>query len=204
MGLTLCKMLCRDVLVNESFDVRPILALQKRCKSLNLVSLWQTVYNSVYCSAVEDIKVEQALASEESDRRMILNSIAGVKDLARVPSSSHPGREKKQQPLLHGPMETRNTDDDDDDDDGGGGGGDDDGDEEKEEKQEDDWWLMSMIDHKDAKVLNDKGSVSIENHEDDGNIRSYEDQYTHIHTQQWYQNPFAIFFSQPFSEVQKK
>ena len=39
-----------------------------------------------------------------------------------------------------------------------------------------------MIDHKDAKVLNDKGSVSIENHEDDGNIRSYEDQYTHTHT----------------------
>ena len=57
-----------------------------------------------------------------------------------------------------------------------------------------------MIDHKDANVLNDKGSVSIENHEDDGNIRSYEDQYT----QQWYQNSFAIFFSQPFSEVQKK
>ena len=46
-------------------------------------------------SAVEDIKVEQALASEESDRRMILNSIAGVKDLASVPSSSHPGRQKK-------------------------------------------------------------------------------------------------------------
>ena len=61
-----------------------------------------------------------------------------------------------------------------------------------------------MIDHKDANVLNDKGSVSIENHEDDGNIRSYEDQYTHTHTQQWYQNSFAIFFSQPFSEVQKK
>ena len=100
--------------------------------------------------------MEQALASEESDRRMILNSIAGVKDLARVPSSSHPGREKKQQPLLHGPMGTRNTGDDDDDDDdagagagagagggGGGGGGDDDGDEEKEGKQEDDWWLMT-------------------------------------------------------------
>lgn len=29
--------------------------------------------------------------------------------------------------------------------------------------------------------MNEKGSVSIENHEDDGNIRSYEDQYTHIH-----------------------
>lgn len=48
-----------------------------------------------------DIKVEQALASEESDRRMILNSIAGVKDLASVPSSSHPGYDELND-VLHG------------------------------------------------------------------------------------------------------
>lgn len=35
--------------------------------------------------------MEEAFASRESDRRMILNSIAGVKDLTTSPAESHVG-----------------------------------------------------------------------------------------------------------------
>lgn len=35
--------------------------------------------------------MEEAFASRESDRRMILNSIAGVEDLTTSPAESHVG-----------------------------------------------------------------------------------------------------------------
>ena len=48
----------------------------------------------------QDIKVEHAFASRESDRRMILNSIAGVSDLTASPDTSHPGWVTPQKCLL--------------------------------------------------------------------------------------------------------
>ena len=48
----------------------------------------------------QDIKVEHAFASRESDRRMILNSIAGVSDLTASPDTSHPGWVTPQKWLL--------------------------------------------------------------------------------------------------------
>lgn len=48
-----------------------------------------------------DIKMEHAFASRESDRRMILNSIAGVSDLTASPDTSHPGYDLLND-VLHG------------------------------------------------------------------------------------------------------